>query len=233
MEVCILEISVGKINRNEILKYLQYRGNEIPYEIDEMIDGCIEEVEKISQPRYTLQHFDLKRENQDILLDGTNFYLPGEDIKRLLEESDRCVMIAATLGVGVDKMLRMYKIKDLTRSVVMDSVASAAIESVIGKINDELEEHYKIEGLYLTDRFSPGYGDMDISVQPDFLRLLEAQKNIGLNVSSSGIMTPRKSVTAIVGISDKPQEKRFGGCEVCSLFKDCSFRKKGLLCARA
>lgn len=227
-----MEAKIGNVNRNEILKYLSYRGNEIPPEIDEMIDSCIEEVKIKAQPKYMMKVFDIDKRDGRIFLSGTDFELPGKDIKNMLSDCDKCILIAVTMGVVIDNLLRQTKIRDLARSVVLDSTASATIESVINLINDELEEDYESRGKFLTDRFSPGYGDMDIAVQKDFLRVMDASRAIGLNVSSSGIMTPRKSVTAIIGIADIPQEKRFTGCENCRMFLNCELRKNGFLCRR-
>ena len=86
--------------------------------------------------------------------------------------------------------------------------------------------------MYLTDRFSPGYGDLPISLQDSFLRLVDAQKQIGLTVTTTHILTPRKSVTAIIGLANQPQNKRFRGCAYCSMFETCAFRKAGKTCGR-
>lgn len=65
------------------------------------------------------------------------------------------------------------------------------------KIAEELEE----EHLYLRPRFSPGYGDFDICYQEPIVRMLNCAKTIGLTLTDSFMMTPTKSVTAVIGIS--------------------------------
>ena len=53
----------------------------------------------------------------------------------------------------------------------------------------------------LTQRFSPGYGDLSMNTIEDIIAILNAQKRIGLSVTRSLMMTPIKSVTAILGIN--------------------------------
>ena len=64
------------------------------------------------------------------------------------------------------------------------------------------------------------------------LALLDAPRQIGLGLTDSCILTPRKSVTAILGLAVRPQTKRFRGCAHCSMFETCSYRKAGKTCGR-
>ena len=79
-------------------------------------------------------------------------------------------------------------------------------------------------------RFSPGYGDLPLEIQKDLCRMLNASRRIGLTVSESMLMVPCKSVTAVIGIAEEPQDHRASGCEVCNLFRTCEFRKEGGTC---
>jgi cobalamin-dependent methionine synthase I len=54
----------------------------------------------------------------------------------------------------------------------------------------------------LTMRYSPGYGDWNLDVQPEILATLDSGR-IRLTSNISHILIPEKSVTAIIGIKDK------------------------------
>lgn len=82
----------------------------------------------------------------------------------------------------------------------------------------------------MTFRFSPGYGDYPIRLQPNFLKVLDAPRKIGLCTNETFLLTPTKSVTAIMGISKNEIEKKKRGCAVCSLKGSCRFRKAGSHC---
>lgn len=79
----------------------------------------------------------------------------------------------------------------------------------------------------MTFRFSPGYGDYPIEMQKEYLRILDAPRKIGLTTGDSCLLVPSKSVTAVLGISDNPIERRKRGCAICSMKGKCRFRRNG------
>ena len=107
----------------------------------------------------------------------------------------------------------------------MDAVLSAAIEAVCDQAESELREEAQRRDMYLTDRFSPGYGDMPLAQTREICEILDASKSIGLTVSHSGIMIPRKSVTAVMGVSRTPVSRRPAGCEGCAMRKTCALSR--------
>jgi hypothetical protein len=82
-------------------------------------------------------------------------------------------------------------------------------------------------GLTITRRFSPGYGDLPLDIQPALLAVLDAERRIGLTCTQSLILLPRKSVTALIGLGESlpAREQKAGSCEGCSLSKTCSINK--------
>ena len=69
-------------------------------------------------------------------------------------------------------------------------------------------------------------------LQKELFRLLDVTRRIGVSLSESGLMVPQKSVTALIGVSDRPQPKRSRGCETCTMFADCASRKDGKNCGK-
>ena len=134
------------------------------------------------------------------------------------------ILFAATLGAGVDLLLRRYSRLSMSRAVVLQACAAARIESYCNEINDKLKAEAAEEGLYLRPRFSPGYGDLPLSCQPDFCRVLEAEKTVGITLTESFLMMPSKSVTAVIGVSKIAAGCVKEGCEVCSN-KNCLYRR--------
>ena len=78
-------------------------------------------------------------------------------------------------------------------------------------------------GEFLTPPFSPGYGDWSLAAQDRVLDLLQAPKRIGLTLTEGGMLVPEKSITALVGISDRPEEACGQKCVRCNK-TDCPFR---------
>lgn len=217
------------LDYNEILKYLGFRGQEIPNELRGQIRRCMDEVMKCCVPRLVYGIFSLKETEKGVF--AGSLFLEGSDIKDLLKESDRAVLLAATAGSEISGHIAKVLVADKGSALIMDACASSAIENICDNFETELREEFKANDLYLTDRFSPGYGDLPLSLQKDFCAVLNTQRRIGLTVTDNFLMIPQKSVTAVMGISKKPQPERKSGCENCNMFERCAFRKEGTTCS--
>ena len=85
---------------------------------------------------------------------------------------------------------------------MMQAIGAERIEALCDAFCDDMEKEM---GVSLRPRFSPGYGDLPLSVQKDIISLLEAPKRIGLSLNDSLLMSPTKSVTAFAGISNSTE----------------------------
>ena len=157
--------------------------------------------------------------------------LTGQDIRSHLSGCTDCILLAATLGAQVDTLIRRAQVNDMEQALWLDAAASAAIEEVCDTAQRQIAEQL---GQSLTHRFSCGYGDLPLSIQPQLCTLLDSAKSIGLSVSHSSMLTPVKSVTAILGIlpagtvasAPKP-------CTICHLKENCVLRRKGVFCGKS
>ena len=219
-----MQARLTELNENEILLYLGYRGPEYPAELKEQIARCEKEVLAVSSPRLIWRRLSVDDANFSALA------LEGKDIRELLEGCREAVLMAVTLGQGIDRLLARNSVSNMADAVIMDACASTAIENVADNFERDLRRELEAENLYVTDRFSPGYGDLPLSTQRKLCAVLDAGRKIGLSLSPSMLMIPGKSVTAVLGISEKPKPLRKRGCESCSLFRSCMYRKEGKSC---
>ena len=157
--------------------------------------------------------------------------LQGEDIERHLAGCDRAVLLAVTLGPGVDAQIRRAGVGDIAAAVASDAIGSALAEQAADAAEAELRQWAAREGLYLTGRFSPGYGDWPLAVQPLVAAALDTSRRAGLCVTDNDLMTPRKSITALLGVSRHPVRGQLAGCGHCVLNTRCEYRKRGITCA--
>ena len=181
------------------------------------------------KPRYVYRVFDLEREEKTIRLAGTGVRLTGAAASTMLAQCRRAALLACTLGPGFDAMLRREQARDMGRAVMLDACGSAWVESGCNAAEEELAARFP--GRYLTDRFSPGYGDLPLALQPAICAALDAGRRVGVQVTDSFLMNPSKSVTAVIGLSDRPQQARIRGCAYCSMRETCTLRKGGKSCA--
>ena len=125
-------------------------------------------------------------------------------------------------------MMKEWEARDMARAAVMDFCGSAWAESVCDEAEREIRSRFP--GKYCTDRFSPGYGDLPLNLQADFLRVLDAGRKLGITANESFLLLPCKSVTAVIGLSDRPQGAKIRDCGVCGLRENCEYRTRGETC---
>jgi cobalamin-dependent methionine synthase I len=132
--------------------------------------------------------------------------------------------MAVTLGLEADRQIAFYTKTDLTKALVFDACAAAAVEALSDMVQDEIAVKAKTIGLEITARFSPGYGDFSIGIQREIVRVLKTYEKIGLGVNESSIMIPRKSVTAFIGMQSEKCSEKSHECDRCE-DKNCLYRK--------
>lgn len=215
-------------DEKEVYRYLGYKGATPDEQTLNDIEFARNILEKEVKFKAVYKVFDIKKE-EDVKVLGTNLVLLGKDIKSLLLECERCVLMAVTLGQGVDNLLRKLQVTNLNQAIVTDFCASSMIEELCNQFEKQIRDKFD-ETIFFTDRFSAGYGDLPLNIQRNFCDVLDAQKKAGLSVSNSGILIPRKSITAIIGLANTPQRMKIKGCGFCSFVKDCEYRKGGKTC---
>lgn len=115
------------------------------------------------------------------------------DLSRRLKDAKEAYLFAATLGHDVDRLIRKYAALSAADLLIVQAIAATAIERYI----DDETASWKEE---LLPRYSPGYGDLPLDVQPTFLRTLDPKGTLGITLTETFLMIPSKSVTAIIGI---------------------------------
>lgn len=221
-------IVISNLNRNEALRYMGQADLNCDDRLGKLLDDCEAKVLSAVRPHYLYQCFDFTREEDGIHLNKTSLVLPGKDILNHLTGCEKVVLMCATLSSDVDRIIRVAELSDMLCALAMDCLASTAIEQLCDKVELKIKQDFP--AYEMTWRYGVGYGDLPISLQREFLTVLNAGKKIGLNATESYILTPRKSVTAVIGLSrDKiPPAKR--GCAVCNLKGTCTYRQKGSHC---
>ena len=222
-----MDARLSGIDRNEALRYMGYRGSIAPDALCADLERCERLLLQVARPRALWRLFDLL---PDGTLAGTDYRPGGQDIRDHLRGCDQVVLMAATLGAEAEALIRRAQKRDMADAVILDAVGSAAIENVCDNLCADLAE--TLSPRCLTERFSPGYGDLPLSEQETIFRILELERRIGVSLTAGGLMIPQKSVTAFIGAAGEPQAQRPRGCESCARFQDCAFRKERKSCGR-
>lgn len=212
-----------KINRSEVLRYLGYRGTQPDESVEQAITRCMADIQTDAQPKsvwgaFPLIHFASDR------LDIGGLAVHSADLSRSLKGCSGVYLMAATLGVAVDRRIARASAVRMSDAVIYQAVAATLIEAYCDEVNDTIRREAEEKVLYCRPRFSPGYGDFSIEHQRDFIRLLDTPRKIGLTVTESCLLAPIKSVTAVIGLANTPKPCHHKGCEECGK-TDCAFRR--------
>ena len=209
------------VDRREVLRYAGCR-EPGPAE-RELVEKCLEELGDRLQGRVCWDVFSVafpESGGLDLGFARTD----SQGLGRRLRGCRRCVVFAATVGLEMDRLIARYGSASPARSLFFQAIGAERIEALCDAFCDRMAADLGRQGLGVTQRFSPGYGDSPLSIQRDIFRVLDCPRKIGLTLNESLLMSPSKSVTAIFGITDGPGDSREAGCAACGK-QDCAYRK--------
>lgn len=214
---------LSKVSTAEVYRYMGFR-DEIPeIHIREMTEKIINELAEVASPRFLCKDTDLKITDNKVEFSG--FIVDSKNLAAHLRDCQGGVIFAATLGSSVDMLIYKYSMISPAKAVAAQSAASAMIEMYADELCEEYSGELANNGLNLTPRFSPGYGDFPLEHQKDILRVLDAEKTIGLCVTDSDMLTPVKSITAVMGKTKIKYDCKSNKCHRC-LNTGCAYRKE-------
>jgi 5-methyltetrahydrofolate--homocysteine methyltransferase len=181
------DIKITAIDRMEAFRYLGYRGISPEQAVITAVSRLEKALLEVISPRYVMRVTNL-----------SNPLFVGEDIREWLSGCEKAVIFCVTLGGDTDRLIRYTGIQSALDEMIVDALANAAVEQAADMVQEKIAAKYPEYSL--TERYSPGYGDFLLETQPEVLAFLDAKKHIGVSVGDSLMMTPLKSVSAVVGL---------------------------------
>jgi len=199
---------------------------DIPEDLDNLINKSIDEAYSLINPRGRIKTLKIDNiSNGRVSFVNSCLIINSEDIINLLRYSDYATVMAVTIGdklpIHIDEL---FKEDEYAEALIFDAIGSEGAEKTADELNQLVEKEALDKGYFLTERFSPGYGDFELSFQPQVINELET-KEIGLCVTETNILIPRKSVTAIIGWTRKKEKSTTEiKCRGCNL-SGCQYRR--------
>jgi hypothetical protein len=199
------------VDNDEIARVLGYGLNKVPARAQEVVD-------KAEQAAAGL-----------ITTASAHRYLENKEFEHseYLSCLDKIVLCLVTIGGGLEQLVEEQKKSgDLSFALILDSYGSAAAEAAADAAEAVINEENKSNGLKCSTRFSPGYGGWDVAEQKWIIPALEGEA-LGVRLTESCMMVPRKSITFAVTYGEDPVSMRDGEmCEVCEM-ENCRYRRIG------
>lgn len=211
------------IDEKEVRRYLGLGKTEPEPRVAEQIAAVADEVKQALSLRACFTFVTLKINGNTI--DFGSFSAQSASLSKNLKGCGRAVFLAATAGMGVDRIIAKYSRLSPSSAVMAEAAGAAAVEAWCDALADRISAPLNARGLYLRPRFSPGYGDFALSHQRDMFRVLDCAKHIGLTMTESFMMAPSKSVTALSGLTAENSGCSKSGCETCEKRNTCDYTR--------
>ena len=149
---------------------------------------------KIAVPRLVYRYFSIcAKEETGVLLDN-GYYLEGNLVCKYLSDCVGIYMVVATVGMAVDRYIRLSGMTSTTKALFAEAAGSAAVESLLDAFAATLDKRQMCK-----PRISPGYGDFSLENQKTIFKWMDATKMLGVCLNDSLLISPSKSVSAIIG----------------------------------
>lgn len=188
-------IEVPDFCKKEIFRYAKVQKADI--QTERLLDECLNECGKAVT--YNLCYCEIKVSVKDGVCDFGYFKVGSKDLANNLKGCEKTLLIAATLGVGIDRLIAKYSRISPSKALILQAIGTERIEALCNSFCSNYETENSVS---LRTRFSPGYGDLPLETQRDIFRFLDCANKINLTLNDSLLMSPTKSVTAFMGIKN-------------------------------
>ena len=178
-------------DKREILRYAGVRGSAD--EVETLLDECIAETLSLFRPRVCWCALSI---NEAKKIPECAAIFASLALAKHLQGCSQIVIFAATVGIETDRLIARYNALSPAKALLISAIGSERIEALCDAFEDDLRS----EGREIRPRFSPGYSDLPIEYQKDIFALLDCSRRIGVTLTESMLMSPSKSVSAIIGI---------------------------------
>jgi hypothetical protein len=214
------------VDRDEVLRFQGYKkGIDVPdAAVLSLFDEALVLGESLMEPRVVYRAVPVTGQGPD-RIDAGGECLQIPDIERLWGQLEHVGAGICTVGAAIERRVRrLWDERELPLAVMLDSVGSAAAESLAEYANDLLCQAAIPAGVKVTNRISPGYAGWDTAEQAALFGLCPGRP-IGVSLNESSVMTPGKSISFLVGVGpDARVDHYFTQCRRCWM-RDCAYRR--------
>jgi cobalamin-dependent methionine synthase I len=199
----IIEFAEIAIPVKEVVRRMGYPDtrHEGIAQIQGLLDQEMVRAKQLFHPKGMYRMLSVEKRNTDsIYFKEVEFSIHSQKVCRMLRGSDPVVLLMVTIGSDLEKEVEsLFSEGEATRGFILDAIGSETADAVADKLHWEvLSGLAKKNGYTVTPRFSPGYGDWPLQVQHKLIQVCGGER-IGISVTPSSLMIPRKSVSAVLG----------------------------------
>jgi len=177
------------------------------------------------EPVAAYEYYTVRSMNDSQILLKGNKVIHGPLLPATFPEAKELVVALCTIGPGLEEQVTDYTNRnEPLRAVLLDGIGSAAVDKMVIDVLKYLARESSSRGYEISSPINPGMHGFPLTEQWNLLKLVNSNE-IGVKLTSSGLMVPRKSVSMIAGIG--PEMKRWTQAEICArckLSKTCHYK---------
>ena len=185
-----------EILRDAMLPSFAPKPEELP------LKECLEAAKGAARCRAVWRYYPLKADGEGLDLGFAK--TDSRYLKNHLAGCGEILLFACTAGAEMDRRIARAKLLSPARGLLMHAIGAQQVEGGCDLLCRRLAEAFP--DRQLTDRFSPGYDDLPLTMQRDVMEALDCGRTVGITLTDSLLMTPSKSVTAIIGMKERKPE---------------------------
>ncbi len=175
-----------------------------PGKDDPLFSELLEKVKKTLRPSVIYREVCVEIEERTVKLPFCR--LESRDLSRALSGCRSVYLLALTLGHDTERAIARLSVTSQLSGFLADGIGSVFAEGLAERATALLRALPENRERRILPRFSPGYGDLPLTLQAPLLEALSAAE-IGITLSRSLLMTPKKSVTALLGIQENEERR--------------------------
>ena len=219
------------LNSSNILRRQGIGATSARPEMKSITEELLDEVRKLHllKPSFAYEIYSITSFDHDELFLEGNLTLHGRLLPAFLPDAREVSIAVCTIGPALEEKVTEYSSgKEALRSLLLDGIGSAAVDSLSQEVFRFMLREASSHGYQVSCPLSPGMPGFPLKEQRQLMKMVPAQ-DIGLSLTKSGIMVPRKSESMVFGIG--PNMKNWTQaerCAHCPLYKFCPYKERGV-----
>jgi hypothetical protein len=215
----------------EMKEVLRHEGIRLPSKLTPEVSALLNELlasvenEHLLKPAIVYEMHDVAQVDHSGLRLKDNKILNGSIFSQGMSTAEELAVAVCTIGSNLEKRVSGYfQSNEPLRGVLLDGIGSAAIDLLARETRRLVTEKASARDYQASSPLNPGMSGFPISGQWQLFQLVPAEK-IGVSLTSSGVMVPRKSISLVIGIGTQMKSwTQKEVCDRCTLKKTCVYR---------
>ena len=128
-----------ELDRSEAIRYMGYHGTQPDEAVQASLTRCGEALQQAAEPKsiyrvFPLQHIDAQT------LEIADVQIHSKNLARNLQGCSEVCLMAATLGIGPDRLIARASAVRMSDAVIYQAAAAAMVETYCDEVNERIRQ---------------------------------------------------------------------------------------------